>query len=173
MGKIFVNSSTGKVLVSRDSAENSKLCSTCCSLQPDCECDLIGQDAFCFGSSGTPLWLVVQFSNVKDCAGDPFPGLNDVPICLLQTGGDANIWLTNIVLGGSILAIQYYNDFNGGSRLLVHKALKGIFCDFVGGDKCAVSFTNKLFCASGGSFCGFFTGYEGKEGTAIIINLCD
>lgn len=64
MSKIFVNTSTGKVLVSRDSTRNSKLCSTCCTLifvpgDPPVDC-------CCFLDPNTPAWD----SEVIYAAGD-------------------------------------------------------------------------------------------------------
>ncbi len=177
MSKIYVNESTLKVLVSRDSAGNSKLCSTCCSAQTNCECIINVNESFCFDSSAlsyTPTWLVVIFSGVKDCDGNPFPFLNDVPICLFFSVGNDR-WFTNTNLGGGNISIFYETNLaSGRSRLFARKTLEGIFCDLVSGDPCATSFTNRLNCAAG-SPCSvsFDGGYIGKEGTATIFNLCD
>ncbi len=66
MGKIQVNPSTGKVLVSRDSAGNSKLCSTCC--------------AVCIGNVNPPT-ILVDIAGITACPARPSPPSGDDFVC--------------------------------------------------------------------------------------------
>jgi len=65
MGKIHINPSTGKVLVIRDSAGISKLCSTCCTAPKT-------EDGFCcmgFGEDETPIFYTALISGIEACSG--------------------------------------------------------------------------------------------------------
>ncbi len=67
MGKIKVNPSTGKILVSKDSAGISKLCTTCCKGSPGYRYP--GVCVQCFGAGRTPQFVTVIFANIEDCPG--------------------------------------------------------------------------------------------------------
>ncbi len=121
MGKIQVNPSTGKVLVSRDSSGISKLCNTCCIplggyADNDCGCFIYGagpptcasnpdfDEQPPFGGPGkTPGVYTVTIDGYILCPfplNSPAPDINGVWHLPYFGGDDDCTWSYNITIGG-------------------------------------------------------------------------
>lgn len=109
MGKIKINPSTGKVLVSRDSAGNSKLCSTCCGQIPS----VCG---FCQDTQ--PAIVQINFSDFVDVGSST---------CVVRLAGFA--WAKYPI--GIAALLNGLHDLDHISGCLYHKNI-GIDYDFTG-----------------------------------------